>query len=147
MSGAIILEIVLKYWLQVLLGLAVAGFGLFHKKIMAWRDAHKKQEAQVLKDSIVKEVRDALDTLTERSDENDRIMRGQMNELRAGLLAIQGDAFKQKCHNLLLEEHHITLSEFENISKDHEAYNGLGGNHEGDQMFDLVRRKFENTLK
>ena len=61
---AVVLDIILKYWLQVALGLIAAGFGLFHKRIKAWRDAHKAQEAKILKDSMVKEVKEALDDLT-----------------------------------------------------------------------------------
>ena len=65
-----------------------AVLALFHKRIRTWREAHKKQEAKLLKDSIVKEVKEALDNLTERSDKNDAMMRDQIGELRAGLLTI-----------------------------------------------------------
>ena len=36
--------------------------------------------------------------------------------------------------------------EWEEIDADHEAYNGLGGNHKGDHLYELVKKKAENTL-
>lgn len=83
-----ILEFILKYWIQVLFGLIVAGIGLFWKRIKAWRDAYKKKEAIALKDSIIKEVKEALEELTKRSDANDKIIRQEMDGIRAGLLTI-----------------------------------------------------------
>ena len=83
-----ILEFILKYWIQVLLGLIVAGIGVFHKRIKAWRDAYKKKEADALKDSIIKEVKEALDELTRRSDANDKAMKLEMDGIKAGLLTI-----------------------------------------------------------
>lgn len=83
-----ILEFILKYWIQVLLGLIVAGFGVFHKRIKAWRDAYKKKEADALKDSIIKEVKEALEELTKRSDANDKIIKQEMDGIKAGLLTI-----------------------------------------------------------
>ena len=139
-------EFLLKYWLQVLLGMVVTLLGVFRKKIKAWRDAHKKQESEQLKNSIVKEVKEALDDLTIRSDKNDEMMRGQINELRMGLLTIQGDAFKAKCRELLKEDCTITIDQFENLERDHQAYNGLGGNHTGDQLFELVKTRFESSF-
>lgn len=143
---AVVLDIILKYWLQVALGLIAAGFGLFHKRIKAWRDAHKAQEAKILKDSIVKEVKEALDDLTQRSDANDQAIKLQMDELRAGLLVLQGDVFKAKCREALKEGHVITLEEFENLQREHNVYKGLGGNHDGDQIFDLILHKYEHSL-
>ena len=83
-----ILEFILKYWIQVLLGLIVAGAGIFRKRIKDWRDAYKKKEADALKDSIIKEVKEALDELTRRSDANDKAMKLEMDGIKAGLLTI-----------------------------------------------------------
>ena len=66
--------------------------------------------------------------------------------MRSGLLSIQGRDFKRHCRELLDDEHEITLDEWEQIDADHEAYNGLGGNHKGDQLYELVKKKVENNL-
>ena len=42
--------------------------------------------------------------------------------------------------------HTISLDEWEEIDADHEAYNRLGGNHKGDELFRLVKEKALKTL-
>ena len=61
------------------------------------------------------------------------------------MLSLQGRTFKNNCRRLLDLDHEITLEEYEEISKDHEAYNSLGGNHNGDELFLLVRKKVEDS--
>jgi hypothetical protein len=48
---------------------------------------------------------------------------------------------------MLLSSHVITLKEFEEVRKEHETYNSLNGNSDGDALFELVKKKYENTLK
>ena len=43
----------------------------------------------------------------------------------------------------IAEDHIITLDEWEELDIDHTAYNGLGGNHKGDHLFSLVKKKVE----
>lgn len=65
-----------------------------------------------------------------------------MYSLKRGILSIQGKVFKEKCEALLNAET-ITTQQYEDLLDDHEAYNGLGGNHRGDQLFDLVTKKYQ----
>ena len=140
-------EWILKYWLQVLFGLICAGVALSYKRIKAWRATAKEVEAEKLKNSIVKDLAVKLEECSKRSDENDKALREELKEVRAGVLAMQGDLFRTKCKELLKDEHFISLEEYENISNDHDAYNGLGGNHVGDELFKLVKIKFESQAK
>jgi hypothetical protein len=105
----VFLDWLLKYWLQVLFGLICAGVALFYKRIKAWREAYKKKAAKELKDSIIKEVKDALNDMAARSDANDKVLREEMDVIKAGLLSVQGDAFKAKCREALKEENTITI--------------------------------------
>ena len=70
-----------------------------------------------------------------------------MEALSKGLLSIQGDKFKRQCRRLLREDHAILLEEYEQCIADHDAYNGLGGNHGGDLLFDSVVEKFEASVQ
>lgn len=140
----VFLEWILKYWLQVLFGLICAGVALFYKRIKAWRATAKEVEAEKLKNSIVKDLAVKMEECSRRSDENDKALRDELKEVRAGVLAMQGDLFRNKCRALLKDDHVITLEQYENISEDHAAYNGLGGNSIGDELFNLVKVKFEN---
>lgn len=66
-----------------------------------------------------------------------------LNSLKRGLLSVQGRQFKADCKKLLAEDHVITFDEYQQITEDHQAYHDLGGNHNGDALFDLVRKKAE----
>ena len=48
------------------------------------------------------------------------------------MLSIEGRAFRTECRKLLEPDHVISLKEYEAIVSEHETYNRLGGNHEGD---------------
>lgn len=143
----VFLEWILKYWLQVLFGLICAGVALFWKRIKAWRATYKAKETEELKNSIVKDLVAKFEECSTRSDANDKAIQEQLDLVKAGLLSVQGAAFKQRCRELLKEDHFITLEEFELLTKDHQAYNGLGGNHIGDSMFTAVGHKFETQKK
>ena len=66
-----------------------------------------------------------------------------LKSLKRGLLSVQGRQFKTDCKKLLTEGHTITFEEFQQINEDHQAYHDLGGNHNGDTLFDLVKKKAE----
>lgn len=62
--------------------------------------------------------------------------------LRQGLLDMQGAHFKKQCRTLLESTHAITIEEYEQCITSHNAYNALGGNHTGDQLFNSVVVKY-----
>lgn len=70
----------------------------------------------------------------------------QIEVIKDGMLSIQGKTFKQDCRKLLAEDHKISLEEYENLTIDHDVYNKLGGNHEGDSLYDLVTTKYAKEL-
>lgn len=70
----------------------------------------------------------------------------QVDTLRGGVLSIQGRQFKEDCRFLLQKNHSITLEEYEDIEKDHNAYNKMGGNHNGDTLFAMVEAKYKQSL-
>lgn len=179
-------SIVLKYWIEFLLGLIVAGGGFFLKRYLKLerternraQDEHYKKLTENIKeenaamiqalsekykeldkeidekyDDVTATVQEALARGREESKFDDAqlqnqitVVSGELNALKAGLLSIQGKEFRDNCRKLLEPEHIITIDEWEELDADHEAYNGLGGNHKGDNLFDLVKKKFENTL-
>lgn len=77
------------------------------------------------------------DTLTAVADNLDLI--------KKGLLAVQGHEFRNKCRRLLAQDV-ITPDEYEQLESDHMAYNGLGGNHKGDSLFEQVTIKYFASL-
>lgn len=178
--------IIVKYWVEFILSLIVAGMGLFLKRYIKLekedRNRSQKENNEQLIGKIQEENRTMIDALTIKyndinkvvEDRYDEITAGvkskidqgraeskaddaalqnqihtlssQLSCLKAGMLSMQGKNFRADCRRLLEEGHEITLDEWEEIDADHEAYNGLGGNHKGDSLFELVKKKVENTL-
>ena len=102
---------------------------------------------------ITTEVSKAMVAGRDESKADDEVLQDQISNLsneikkqKKGLLSIQGKEFRANCRKLLEEGHEITLDEWEEIDADHEAYNGLGGNHKGDQLYSLVKKKAEKIL-
>ena len=164
-------SIVVKYWVEFLLGLIVAGGGFLIKRFLKLeKEERKRGQEQYYKnlmhdlntenDKIIKNFQEeyqnvyqTLATIDQKSKEGDKILQDQISqltkdllEIKTGILSIQEKEFKTNCRKLLAEDHEITLEEWEEIDADHEAYNALGGNHRGDQLYALVKKKAEYIL-
>lgn len=176
-------SIVLKYWVEFILGLIVAGGGFLIKRYLRLEKEERQREQkeyfdkmlekiqsenqQVLK-SLEKEhdkmnqnsedkyneintkVDKALEAGREESKADDAVLEKEISAMKkniaaltAGVLSMQGKEFINNCRKLLAEDHIITLDEWEELDIDHTAYNGLGGNHKGDHLFSLVKKKVE----
>lgn len=172
-------SIIVKYWVELLLSLVVAGGGFLIKRY--WRleqEQHQREQQEFfdkmlqnfqtgalqslanehikmnqISDERYQETNERIDDALEESREDDKkieqevgTLQNQISALTAGVLSMQGKEFRNACRKLLAEEHIITLDEWEEITKDHFAYNGLGGNHKGDELFTLVEIKFKSGL-
>ena len=135
------LEFILKYWIEVLFGAAIAIGGYMVKRTLKSYRQERIEEKNAFLESIKKEISAEF----ERSNGKETELAGEIKTLKAGLLSIQGRAFKNNCKRLLDPDHEISLEEYEEITKDHDAYNSLGGNHNGDELFILVRKKVEES--
>lgn len=71
----------------------------------------------------------------------------RLDTITAGLLSVQRVSFEADCKRLLELDHIITVDEYQQISNDHDIYNSLGGNHNGDQLFALVDQKMKAHLE
>ena len=135
------LEFILKYWIEVLFGAVIAFGGYMVKRTLKSYRQERLEEKNAFLESIKKEISAEF----ERSNGRETELAGEIKTLKAGLLSIQGRAFKNNCKRLLDPDHEISLEEYEEITKDHDAYNSLGGNHNGDELFILVRKKVEES--
>ena len=135
------LEFILKYWIEVLFGAVIAIGGYMVKRTLKSYRQERLEEKNAFLESIKKEISAEF----ERSNTRETELAGEIKTLKAGLLSIQGRAFKNNCKRLLDPDHEISLEEYEEITKDHDAYNSLGGNHNGDELFILVRKKVEES--
>ncbi len=159
-----IIETIVKYWLQFALGIIASGltglcsyfYHLYKKEKMATRAESEARFIKDVKDLISDNNRDIMKVIREEeiaSEKSDEKINSQMEQihqnltiLTEGMLSIQGRQFKDECRALLKDNHIITLQEFENLSNEHRIYNCLKGNHEGDSLFSLVKVKYEAGL-
>ena len=158
-------EFIVKYWLQFLFGLIATGMTIVAKRLWTLykneKNHQKTKEQQEFYDGIKDAIRQEHKIteqkfLEERnqSDQCDSIITDKIDSLgnkvdkiTEGLISVQGETFRTSCRMLLDPKHEITLDELEQTSKDHDIYNSLGGNHMGDQLFDMVCAKYKNNLK
>lgn len=77
----------------------------------------------------------ALENRANILDDTLNAVTNSLDAIRNGLLAVQGHEFRNKCRRLLTKEE-IKPEEYEQLESDHIAYNGLGGNHKGDSLFE-----------
>lgn len=147
------LDFILKYWLQVGLGALVAGLSFTCKKFWSLYKAESVRQHKKEFDDLFNNIKTLLDDEHKRSQADDEVLQIQIDNLtettdslKKGLLSIQGKQFMASCEEYLKDGRTITLDEFKDLDADHEAYNSLGGNHNGDKLFSLVQMKFENSL-
>ena len=149
-------DIFVNYWLQWILGIIAAGIALWakryiklEKKTIQDKQKERMQELRTeVKDEITKELNEQVEKLSNEDAkiyQEIEIMSEKVEIVGSGVLAIQGQVFKEECRRLLDENHHITLDEFEQLQQDHEVYNNLGGNHKGDELFEAAKTKYINN--
>lgn len=143
----------LKYWLEILFTAFVGLASYFGKRYIKLEVEKKATEQEALKTEIIQKVSEQISALTEHVEKKDERVEKEMegfktnlSELKLGLLAIQGKEFKQTCRKALDQEHDLTLEEYDQIVKDHDAYKALGGNHEGDELFGLLQERAKQTF-
>lgn len=104
-------------------------------------------------DEFYNKIKNEINREHENSQQDDEALHTEMNtlsvvlnSLKKGLLSVQGRQFKADCKKLLATEHIITIEEYQQITEDHQAYHALGGNHNGDALFELVKKKAEKEV-
>lgn len=142
-------EFIIKYWVEFAFGIIVAGIGAFLRRYMKLEKENRQKE----QDDFYLKIKTEIDNGYNKSQEDDVTLQSEINDitgvlkdLTRGLLSVQGRQFKEDCKQLLLPEHRLTIDEYQQIIEDHDAYHGLGGNHNGDALFDLVQKKAEKEL-
>jgi hypothetical protein len=150
-------EFIIKYWLQFLLGLLTMGITFWVKHYSSWvlkkRAEDKEKFVQEIIDKMKIEMEEENARFRKESEEADfsieeeiSTMNKTVESLKQGVLSIQGKQFKDNCRRLLEQGHEITLDEYRMCCEEHDIYNKLSGNHDGDTLFNLVSKKAEKLL-
>lgn len=141
-----VLEFIGKYWLEFLLGAITTGLSIACKKIyQLYKNEQKHQKTEEQKEFYNK-IEKLILKGSEESRLGDEKLQQQINVMQGGILSLQGRTFKQECREFLRPEKDFTLEEFENLQDEYYVYKNLGGNHDGDTLFELVKKKATNIL-
>lgn len=152
------IDTIINYWVVAACGLVAAFFTWLIRYII--RNENKKfQELletreEKAKEAVICKLQKEIDEEVNKSNNSDKAINADIeslkisvNNLTRGLLTVQGKEFKEDCRILLDPDHEITIDEYEDIVEDHEAYNGLGGNHRGDSLFRSVMKKWNSQVR
>lgn len=135
------LEFITRYWVEVFFTGIIGLISLFFRRYLKLEKQNQKNEREEYKNMILAEVDKKNQAYQTETDS----IQKDLQHLKKGVLSFQGKMFKDHCHEFL-EKDQFCLEEFEELDKEHNAYNGLGGNHEGDILFSLAKRKVENEI-
>ena len=136
-----LLDFVIKYWVEFAFGLIVTGGGYFVRRYLKMREDEQNRERTKFYDNFKKDIFIKYDEIKKESENGDLELQKQLDLLRKGILSLQKKEFFKECQALLEEDHELTLDEYQQCIEDHDAYNGLKGNHRGDSLFALVQEK------
>lgn len=136
-----LLEFVIKYWVEFAFGLIVTGGGYFIRRYLKMKEDEQNRERSKFYDNFKKDIFIKYDEIKKESENGDLELQKQLDLLRKGILSLQKKEFFKECQALLEEDHELTLEEYQQCIEDHDAYNGLKGNHRGDSLFALVEEK------
>lgn len=148
------IEFLAKYWIEFVFGIIAAWLLGKIKKI---QDLEKKAEEDAqkkLSDDIMKQVDEKLINLSNESASGDKELHVQIDSLNLkvdnmskAILSMQGKQFKDTCKMFLQDDYVISTEEYLECIKDHDAYNGIGGNHQGDLLFKAVCKKYNAQVQ
>lgn len=143
------LEFVLKYWIDFVFGLIAAWAVAKIKTIQKLEQEKAERETAMLEEKITETLEQKIHQSEEFTVAQDAKLKADIENtnqnvaiIKQALLSVQGGQFKRQCRFLLKPKHVITFEEYEQCVEDHQAYNALGGNHVGDNLFMQVEAKY-----
>lgn len=159
-----VFEIIAKYWIEFLLGIIgtviLTNFKKIKIKLKEWKIMKEKEKDNKFKTNLIDTIKPMLNDMQQKSDQNDIELRQELENLEIslenvankvekvteGVLSVQGNIFKSECRDILEQEEPVTEVQYIKCMKDHTVYNSLGGNSDGDQLFELVTEIYKHDL-
>ena len=91
-----------------------------------------------------KEIVDSHKEIYNILESSRKVSQGYRDLYQEGLLYNMRKEYFKDCKKLLDPEYVISFDDFSQISADHDLYNRLGGNHQGDIYFKAIEDKYHN---
>ena len=147
------IDFIVKYWVEFLFGLIISGATVAYNFISRQIKKNRQEQFDSQLDTLYVKITDSFNekmTLLQEEDKhiNSRIdqLHNDLEVMRDGILSLHRRRFVDDCRKLLNQESEITQEDYERLKREHRTYNALGGNHEGDEMYNLFLKKYEAQL-
>lgn len=122
---------------------------VFHQNLQACHTALKEEmmAQNRLQDQKMTEshelIKQQISRLSDALEKNS----ANTEAVKDGTLALWRKTYFADARHLLEPDHVITDKEYVKISNEHNVYNKLGGNHDGDEYFKSITIKYQAGLK
>lgn len=147
------IDFIVKYWVEFLFGLIISGATVAYNFISRQIKKNRQEQFDSQLDTLYVKITDSFNEKMTPLQEEDKHINSQIDQLhndlevmRDGILSLHRRRFVDDCRKLLNQESEITQEDYERLKREHRTYNALGGNHEGDEMYNLFLKKYEAQL-
>lgn len=147
------IDFIVKYWVEFLFGLIISGATVAYNFIARQIKKNRQEQFDSQLDTLYIKITDSFNEKMTPLQEEDKHINSRIDQLhndlevmRDGILSLHRRRFVDDCRKLLNQESEITQEDYERLKREHRTYNALGGNHEGDEMYNLFLKKYEAQL-
>lgn len=147
------IDFIAKYWVEFLFGLIISGVTVAYNFITRQIKKNRQEQFDNQLDNLYVKITDSFNEKMTSLQEEDKHINNRIDQLhndlevmRDGILSLHRRRFVDDCRKLLNQESEITQEDYERLKREHRTYNALGGNHEGDEMYNLFLKKYEVQL-
>lgn len=147
------IDFIVKYWVEFLFGLIISGATVAYNFIARQIKKNRQEQVNNQLDTLYVKITDSFNEKMTALQEEDKNINNRIDQLhndleimRDGILSLHRRRFVDDCRKLLNQESEITQEDYERLKREHRTYNALGGNHEGDEMYNLFLKKYEAQL-
>lgn len=147
------IDFIVKYWVEFLFGLIISGATVAYNFIAKQMKKNRQEQFDSQLNTLYVKITDSFNEKMTPLQEEDKHINSRIDQLhndlevmRDGILSLHRRRFVDDCRKLLNQESEITQEDYERLKREHRTYNALGGNHEGDEMYNLFLKKYEAQL-
>lgn len=147
------IDFIVKYWVEFLFGLIISGATVTYNFIARQLKKNRQEQFDNQLNTLYVKISDSINEKMTFLQEEDKHINTRIDQLhndleimRDGILSLHRRRFVDDCRKLLNQESEITQEDYERLKREHRTYNALGGNHEGDEMYNLFLKKYEAQL-
>lgn len=155
-----LLDFILKYWIEFAFGLVVTFGAASFRYIVKLIKKDRKDQSDEQFDRFYKKIEKKIEENNVSLSVEDKKLNARIDGiqdslidinstitiLKEGILALHRKRFIDDCRKLIESEEKITMEDYRRLEREHKTYNALGGNHEGDQLYNMFVVKYKAQI-